>query len=121
MQYNEFIKAVQGYTGIDDKYEAEDVIKATLETLSERLTDNEAKHIISQLPAELKSYLTVNKTESFSVDEFYRRVSSREGKDENTARKHSRAVLQVLNEAITKGEMSHIKAQLPEEFMEIFP
>ncbi len=121
MRYEEFVKAVQGYSGIHDRYEVEMIIKATLQTLTERLTIEEAKHISSQLPFELKNYMNFNPSEDFSVEEFYRRVAERESSDEKTAKIHSKAVLTVLDEAISSGEISHIKAQLPEEFLQIFP
>jgi uncharacterized protein (DUF2267 family) len=58
--------------------------------------------------------------ERFSVDEFFQRVSDREGVDLPQAVFHTRAVIEVLQKALTKGEVNNIRAQFPAEYKRLF-
>ncbi len=120
MQYSEFIGRVQSMAGLPSEDEAVKVTRVTLQTLATRLAGNESRHIADQLPAEVGRFLAESgadqRTESFSLNEFYQRVAERTGADEPAARHHCRAVMSVLRNALSPGEMDDIKAQLPEEF-----
>ena len=122
MQYNEFIEKVQQKAKLTTEEDALKATKATLQTLSERLFGNEAEHAASQLPEELGNYLkNSNKGEKFSLDEFFERVSEKEGSDVTEAALHSQVVCNVLQDAITDGEIRHITDQLPEDYNKLFP
>ena len=54
------------------------------------------------------------------MEEFYRRVAEREGVDIETARIDAEAVMRVLREAVTFGELDDVMAQLPAEFNSLF-
>lgn len=56
----------------------------------------------------------------YSLDEFFQMVSQREGVELPQAVYHTRVVMEVLGEAISKGEIEDIKAQLPPEYNPIF-
>ena len=58
--------------------------------------------------------------ERFDLDEFFRRVSEREGVDLPVSVHHARAVISVLQEAVSRGEMQDVRAQLPEDFAPLF-
>jgi uncharacterized protein (DUF2267 family) len=100
--------------------EAHQAIIASLETLSERITGGESRDLAEQLPGELQGPLqqTAEAAEDFSIEEFFRRVAKREGVDVDTARKDVSAVMTVLGEALTQGELEDVMAQLPPEFNE---
>ncbi|MGZ3629162.1 MAG: DUF2267 domain-containing protein [Ktedonobacteraceae bacterium] len=51
-----------------------------------------------------------------SLDEFFQRMSLREDVPLEIAREHARAVVSVLSDALSKGELEDIIAQLPIEF-----
>lgn len=87
-----FIKRVTEIGELQSRDQAERAIKATFETLKERLA-----------PAE-----------------FYRRVAEREGIEETGAIRHARAAALVLQEAVTTGEMNDIRDQLKDECAELF-
>jgi uncharacterized protein (DUF2267 family) len=74
------------------------------------------------LPPEIGEHLLRcgGKGERFSLDEFYQRVSEREGEDLPKAAFHARVVIRVLSEAVSKGEINDILAQLPPEFDRFF-
>jgi uncharacterized protein (DUF2267 family) len=123
MNLGEFTKTVQAVAEIDSKEKTEQAIRASLETLSERIMGDEASQLADQLPEEVGTYLRGREGQSgeaFSLEEFYRRVSQREGVDAPTAVYHAKAVLATLSSAVTAGEYDDIKANLPEDYKDLF-
>jgi uncharacterized protein (DUF2267 family) len=121
MQYSEFVGKVQHRAQLATAGQAVHAIHATLETLSERLSGGEAEDLASQLPQEIGYYLRVARTtERFGMDEFFDRVSAREGVSVRHAMHHARVVLSVLTEAVTPGEIEDVRAQLPENLKWLF-
>ena len=76
---HEFIALVCERTGLD-RAGGEQAAQATLTTLAERITNEEAGHLASQLPQELQPPLESpgGTGEPFGADEFLRRVGERE-------------------------------------------
>jgi uncharacterized protein (DUF2267 family) len=111
VKYDEFIKAVQDRGHMDSREEAEKATRATLEALAERL-------------AGLAQYLRYEGEETsnpFSLDEFFERVNqSDEDVDLPKAAYHARVVMGVLQDAVTGGEIAHVRSQLPEEYNPLF-
>jgi uncharacterized protein (DUF2267 family) len=123
MQHDEFIGQVQNRAQFASRGEAEFATRAVLETLAERLAGNEPDHAAAQLPKGLAAYLqhTYAGTGAvYSLDEFFYMVSRREGVELPQATYHTRVVMEVLSEAITPGEISDIRAQLPPEYNPLF-
>ena len=121
MQYDEFVGRVQNRARLASGGEAVRAIHATLQTLGERLFGKEAEHLAAQLPPEIGTYLRqVEVKESFSLDEFFERVAEREGVDLPDAIHQARAVISVLSEAVSPGEMADARAQLPDEYDPLF-
>lgn len=121
MNYHEFLGAVQNQARLDNDSAAVSAVRATLETLGERLAGGQAEHIAAQLPEEIGYYLEQpDKDESFELDDFYQRVAEREGVDYPNAVYHARIVMRVLSDAVTPGEMKDLRAQLPDEFDDLF-
>jgi uncharacterized protein (DUF2267 family) len=123
MKHDEFIGQVQHRAHLDSRGQAERATRVTLETLAERLAGGEAKDLAAQLPLGIGEHLTDQWSaigERFSLEEFFRRVSLREGVDLPDAVFHARAVIEVLGEAVSKGEMDDVRAQLPAEFDQLF-
>ncbi len=122
MQYEEFLSKVQDRTGLARPGDARRAITATFSTLCERISGGEASDLAAQLPQELKEPLhrAGEDAEEFSFEEFLRRVGEREGVNTDVARDHASAVVTVLKEAVTGGELDDIRAQLPGEFQLLF-
>jgi uncharacterized protein (DUF2267 family) len=117
MKFDEFVGRVQHRAKLGTEGETVRAIEATLTTLGERLAGGEAANLAAQLPEELGAYLRgAPEGESFDLDEFFNRVTIREGVDEPGAVYHARAVLSVLKEAVTPGEWADMRAQLPDEY-----
>ncbi len=121
MKYHEFIDLVQERARLGNERDTLVAIEATMKTLGERLTDTEASQLAAQLPAEIGRFLTVVDTnKSFDLDTFYEHVSQRESIGQPMSRDHARAVLSVLEEAVSTGELRDILAQLPDEYLTLF-
>lgn len=121
MKHDEFVARVRELAELGSNQEAERAIRATFETLKERLAGNEPNNLADQLPEEITEPLRgEGGRDSFSLAEFYRRVSEREGIEETQAIRHARAVAAVVQAAVTTGEMDHIRDQLKPEYAELF-
>ena len=123
MKQDKFIKQVQNRAQINSPDDAELAIRATLETLAERLAGQEANNTAAQLPKGLAAYLQhdgAGKGDRLSLDEFFQRVSQRENAELPQAKQHARVVIEVLSEAISPGEIKDIRVQLPPEFDPLF-
>ncbi len=123
MKHDEFIGQVQHYARLSSRGDAEVATRATLETLAERLAGGEANDLASQLPRGIAEYLRTELAGEgirFSVAEFFRRVSEREEVDLPKAIYHARAVIAVLYEAVSPGEIADIRAQLPDDYARLF-
>ncbi len=125
MNYDEIVSRVRQEAGLGSRLEAVRTLGAVLETLGERITKQEAKDLAAQLPVELKAIVTSGKSEDpavarFSLEEFYERVGARAEVHYGEAVERSRAVMRVLREAVSAGELQDILAQLPGEYAELF-
>jgi uncharacterized protein (DUF2267 family) len=123
MKYDEFIKHVQSVAQLNSREEAEHATRATLEAIKERIVGDEAKDLAAQLPQELGQYLRGREGEDgqhFPVEEFYQRVSEKEGVEPTTAAMHARAVFAVLQTAVTPGEFADVRANFSEDYAELF-
>ncbi|MBV9389463.1 MAG: DUF2267 domain-containing protein [Chroococcidiopsidaceae cyanobacterium CP_BM_ER_R8_30] len=124
MKRNEFIQQVQDAAQLSSKEEAEKAIRATLETLKERIVGNEASQLAAQLPPEIGQYLQGREGENgqyFPLIDFYQRVSEKEGVEPPAAAIHARAVFSVIQEAVTPGEFADMRANLSEDYLDLFP
>jgi uncharacterized protein (DUF2267 family) len=123
VQYDEFIKSVQNQAQVDSREAAEKAVVATLETLKERIVGDEASQLAAQLPENLAKHLRGREGQfgdHFKLDEFYNRVSQKEGVDRSTAATHVKAVFSVLNTAVTPGEFEDVKLNFSEDYSELF-
>lgn len=124
MQRDEFFKHVQSIAQLGSHEEAERAVRATLETLKERIVGDEAKDLGSQLPAGIGEYLSGREGENgqpFSLQEFYQKVADKESVDPVTAATHARAVFSVLNTAVTPGEFEDIRSNLSDDYSDLLP
>lgn len=126
MDHGEFIGQVQHRARLGSRGEAERATRATLETLAERIADGAAQNLAAQLPNEIGEHLRRNATqqagagEQFSLDDFFERVTEREGIDQSDSVFHARVVLEVTDEATTGGLMTKVREQFPAEFDRLF-
>lgn len=116
MQYDQFVNQVQHRAQLGSSGDAVKAIHATLQTLGEHLFHGEAEQLAAQLAPEIGYYLSQGREKGrFGMDEFFARVSSREGIALGRSMHHARVVLSVLTEAVSSGEIADVRAQLPED------
>ncbi|WP_146341132.1 DUF2267 domain-containing protein [Nesterenkonia sp. NBAIMH1] len=125
MQYDEFIKAVGERGGHSDREAALRTTQVVLADLGQRLKGGEAENLAAQLPAELKGPVTEHVAADpvvDDVDDFLRRVADHlgEGTDPAEARTQVAAVLTTLSHAVSDGEISDLRSQLPAGFGPLF-
>ncbi|MEA2229100.1 MAG: putative drug exporter of the superfamily [Solirubrobacteraceae bacterium] len=101
--------------------QAERAMRAAVATLAERVTRRETRSLAAQLPPSIAEALREagRRPERFSVDEFVRRMSEREGVPEDEAAHHARAVMTTLEDTTT-DRLAYIRAQLSPDFEELF-
>lgn len=120
MTYRDFLHKVQSETNLNEQ-QAEKAVQATLHTLGERLTENEASDLAAQLPEPLKRPLREPRSQQkLTLDDFIGRIAQQEDCGRDEAFRHAQAVFQVLCEAVSHGEMSDVMSQLPKDFREAF-
>ena len=121
MDYADFLSRVEDQTGLDTD-QADQAVVATLSTLAERISEEEAADLASQLPSELKPQFdgASADAEIFDAREFLRRVADRASIPQEKARESAEAVLATLREAISGGEFEDILLQLPDDYLELF-
>ena len=121
MKGEQFIAEVSNLAELDSNEDTEKAIRATLETLKERLADNEPSNLAAQLPPEIAVFVDGDGgREAFSVQEFYERVAQKEGTNSEEAVKHAQAVATVLQTAVTGGELENVRSQLDNDYEELF-
>ena len=122
MNYDEFVGQVQNRARLESRGKAERAIEATLSTLAERLAGGESEHLVAQLPEDIARRIDTDAGpgESFSFDDFKAKVAEREGVDEGDAVFHSRAVIEVWQEAVSPQQVKHVKSQLTNDYLPWF-
>jgi RND superfamily putative drug exporter len=119
--HREVLAAVAARRG-GGEAEADRAVRATLATLSERITRREAKALCTQLPGAFRPALTdvERHAEPFGLEEFAARVARREGAAPDTALDDARAVLATLDELVDETTMAYVRGQLGEEYTPLF-
>lgn len=121
MRYDEFIDQVQKKSGMESREGAIEITRATLETLGERIDWDVRKRVASQLPDELKELLNKRGDgEKYELQEFYRRVGARSDAKYYDSAERANAVLGVLREAISPGQLQELVDSLPDPYSRLF-
>lgn len=125
MNYGEFVNTVTAHGGPAARPLAQQVTQIVLADLGQRLTGGEAQDLASQLPEELKGHVVehVNaEPVADDLDDFLRRVADHLGEDTDPeqALTYARAVFATLTEAVSSGEITDLRSQLPAGFGPLF-
>lgn len=123
------INQVQEEAHIDDTHKAFQVMRATLQTLRDRLTVEEAAHLGAQLPNLIAGYYyegwkpgsTPKKYRN--RDEFFDQINNyMQNVDPSMDIEHSvRGIFTVLTQNVSAGQIDDIIHSLPEEVRELWP
>lgn len=122
MEYAAFIDRVQQRMGVDSQAEAVRATHATLETLGERLSTHETRQLAAELPTEIRAYLLQRSAhqQPFTLEEFFNRVSARADVRWHQAVAQARAVIAVVGEAVSSGELEDVRTELAPDYDALF-
>ena len=126
MQHDEFIGQVQNRAHLSSRGDAERAVRATLETLGERVPEGLADNLAAQLPHEIGEHLRRTEVyggagtgERFDRKDFIRRAAERAGVSEQQAAFLIRAVTEVTDEATQGGLFAKLEESLPTDIREL--
>ncbi len=124
MQMHTFLERTAELAHLASREAAEPLVAATLSTLAERLPHEEAKNLAAQLPEELKVHLAdapdMHHIDKMHTGAFFARIAERLGTDIDGGRSAARAVAQVLQEAISAGQLRHVRQMMPGDLKGLF-
>ncbi|MFH8369449.1 DUF2267 domain-containing protein [Streptomyces sp. NPDC018031] len=137
MHYEELVRQVQARAALPDRQAAERAVRATLETLAERVPDGVADHLAAQLPPEVAEHLRRvaaahegspeerawrhEHGERFDLTGFAGRVAWRVGTTEDRAIGEAVAVFEVLDAAVSPELMDRLYTLLPQDIRALLP
>jgi uncharacterized protein (DUF2267 family) len=121
VQYEELLRPVR--ESIDgDADAAERAVRATLQTLAERIGKDEALHLAPALPPQAAPWLyTTRPAQRFDAADFVSRVARREDAPVAVAERHTVAVLTALGQTMDDEAYRHMTARLPKTFAPLLP
>ncbi len=120
MRLEEMVLEVKQKAHIESSEEAIRALSATVYTLGERIGRVEAKKVAQQLPKELGQIISrASDFGTYPLEEFYDHVAQRTGLEYGRAVEETNAVMQVLQEAVSQGEMEDVFTNLPEEYTQM--
>jgi uncharacterized protein (DUF2267 family) len=113
MGYRELIKKIQHDSGFSDA-ESELSLDLMVESLAERLTDDELKDFASQLPSELQERAMATAMEGREIRhmDIVEEFMAKEQIDESHAKKQVLTAWEALKSFISEGQINHIRTQL---------
>lgn len=120
MKFAEFVRRVGDRAGISDRREAERTTVAVIQELCDGITADEARDLLAQLPAQLKTAVIISPSAlPVGAEEFVDRVARSLQLAPEDARTRVRAVFGTLREAVTWGELEDIVAQLDPAYADL--
>jgi uncharacterized protein (DUF2267 family) len=121
MDYQTFIDRLEDRADLWSRDKAEKLAKTTVEVLGETLSTPERTWMMNHLPAPLGDALTRTwGDQTFDLDEFYDRISHREGLVDDFAAQQSRVVCRVLAEQLDDDVLDYLLDHLPAPFPALF-
>jgi uncharacterized protein (DUF2267 family) len=117
MTYDEIVERVRERAGIADRSEAEGTTIEVLQELCDRLSGNEARDLLAQLPGELQHAVIVSRSSlPINRDEFVANIAGELGISQDEALRRIRSVVSTLREAISWGEFQDVLEELDPEY-----
>ena len=124
--HDEFVRSVRQQSDLTTDEQARRAARATLVTLSERISHGAAEDLAEQLPTGIQDVLHADSTEDpepFSPDEFVERVEDREREvpelNGTHSRRHVEAVLTTLQDQAPEPFEAAV-SQLPNEYERLY-
>lgn len=118
-----FLETVRDRAGLSSMADARDATVATLRTLGERLSEDQAMDLALYVPKAFEAELVAESDETpteFSIEDFFDRVAERASVDRSVAERHARAVGSTLAETASEREIATVCEQLPDPYGTLF-
>jgi len=117
MKYDQIVEIVQERAGISDRSDAEGTVIEVLQELCDRLSGNETRDLLAQLPGELQRAVIVSPSPlPIDHDTFVENIARELGCSSDEARMRIRAVVSTLREAVSWGEFQDVLEELDPEY-----
>ena len=122
MNYFEFTELIGRRARFDTQEQLVRSLSATLQTLSECLPGHALARLIARLPREAGMYMRRNSgtPESYSIHEFFERVSERSGADKSLAVQRAWAVISAVEQQLSLAELNDLRKSLPRQYERLF-
>ena len=121
MAKERFIDEVMRRTGFQQPAMASLAVDATLEVLGQRLSAEESRELVRQLPDGVgQAALRGPHGGSFDRDELFRRVSRREGVRLGFAVEHAQVVCQAVAKELSDAQRERLQQLLPPDIAGLF-
>ncbi len=118
----EFLRRVQQELGLADLSEAEGATRSVLAAIADRITNDEANDLASQLPHEFRDFIRrrTGPVQKMDIDTFVSRIQrDLDLETWQQAANVARGVFTVLKEAVSEGEWEDVLSQFPRELQEM--
>lgn len=118
------LRAVEAHTGLRTREQAESALMIVLGMLCRRVTPDDARHLIAQLPSKLQSELERSLegpdrhiTRAAIEEELMRHLNV----DAGVAEMLPASICDALTDCVTAGEIESFRGQLPLDMKDLFP
>jgi CBS domain-containing protein/uncharacterized protein (DUF2267 family) len=121
--YGRMLNRFQAEADLETSERAETALEIVLGSILQRLTPDEAKDLIAQLPSLLQPSLWALSTgpdKSISRQTIEAELSERLGTDESRNRKIWAAAGDIIAQTVSQGQIDDMRGQLPEDLRDIF-
>jgi CBS domain-containing protein/uncharacterized protein (DUF2267 family) len=121
--YFRMVDAVARATGLD-RDRSERALMVTACMLCRRLTPDEARHLIAQLPSMLQSRLDDcldGPDRLVTAQAMADKLARSAGVPAESAGENLRAIFKVISDSVSAGQIEEVRGQLPEEMKTLFP
>jgi CBS domain-containing protein/uncharacterized protein (DUF2267 family) len=118
------LRVVERYTGLGDREQLDAALDVVLSSLCRRVTRQEARHLIAQLPSRLQARLSASldgPDRSIGIDTLIDGLASRLGIDAADAEGLMYRVCQAIADVLSEGQIDSLRGQLPLEMKDLFP
>lgn len=111
MKFRELIKKIQLESGFSDA-ESQEALELMVESIAERLTEEERDDFASQLPSELQYVAMAVEPSTATRKDIIEEFMEREDIDEAHAKKQVLTAWSAIKAAVSAGEIKDIRSQL---------
>jgi CBS domain-containing protein/uncharacterized protein (DUF2267 family) len=122
--FQRLLRAVERNSGITDRVRAEKAVGIVLGAVCRRLTPQEARHLVAQLPSKLHAELVAcldGPDKRITTQSIEQELQREIGLDQGRATDVLYGICDAVADGISAGEIDAVRGQLPSGMKELFP